>query len=400
MLIRKRTGQEVEFSKYKIRKAINSANEQASPINKITENELDSITNKIYSDYLNTNIIGSVEHIQDNIENELMSRGHYALAKDYITYRYQHSEDRKYNDLLSEAKSIVNANSAEVEGDNANKPYQLVQCRRDYLAGLVCKKLSDELFSEECNEAHKEGIIHIHDRDYSSLPMHNCCLIDLDDMLQNGTVIGNTFIASPKSFRTACTVASQIVCASSFSQYGGMSITLTHLAPFIDISRKNIIETYLDLKESLGKEKFDEFVERTLRKEIKDGVQTLQYQFITLSNASQSPFITVFMYLNEIDDSAIQLKKDLEILIEEVLNQRYKGVQCDDGTFVSPIFPKLIYVLSENNITKDSKYYYLTELAAKCTSKRLCPDYVSEKVMKEIRGACFTSMGERKLQLM
>ena len=347
----------------------------------------------------------SVEEIQDMVEDQLMAKGAFELARRYVRYRYNRSLVRKANTTDNRILSLIECNNEEVKQENSNKNPTVNSVQRDYMAGEVSRDLTRRmLLPADIVEADKEGIIHFHDSDYFAQHMHNCCLVNLEDMLQNGTVISDTLIERPHSFSTACNIATQIIAQVASNQYGGQSISLAHLAPFVQVSREKIRRETLAEIEELGvhptEEKINDIVEQRLRKEVNRGVQTIQYQVVTLLTTNgQAPFVTVFMYLNEAKNE--QEKHDLAMIIEETLKQRHKGVKNEKGVWITPAFPKLIYVLEEDNITEDSKYWYLTELAAKCTAKRMVPDYISEKVMlqskidKNGEGHCFTCMGCR-----
>ena len=347
----------------------------------------------------------NVEEIQDLVENQLMQSGAHNLARNYITYRYTRAMVRKSNTTDKQILSLIECNNEEVKQENSNKNPTINSVQRDYMAGEVSKDLCKRfLVPEEVMKAHDEGLIHFHDTDYFAQRMHNCDLVNLEDMLQNGTVISETMIEKPHSFSTACNIATQIIAQVASNQYGGQSITLSHLAPFVDVSRQKFLkeerERFKNLNIKISENKIKQIVEDRVRNEIVKGIQTIQYQVVTLMTTNgQAPFITVFMYLGEAKNE--QEKKDLAIMIEETLKQRYKGVKNQKGIYITPAFPKLIYVLEEDNIHEDSPYYYLTELAAKCSSKRLVPDYISEKKMKELKvdangdGQCYTCMGCR-----
>ena len=345
----------------------------------------------------------SVEEIQDMVENHIMAAGAFELARQYITYRYVQSLKRKANTTDEKILSLIECENEEVKQENSNKNPTVSSVQRDYMAGEVSKDLTERvLLSADVVEAHKQGILHFHDSDYFAQHMHNCDLVNLEDMLQNGTVISGTFIEKPHSFSTACNIATQIIAQVASSQYGGQSISLSHLAPFVDVSRKKICAQVEEEMEglSVSQERKDEIVDKRLRQEINKGVQTIQYQVVTLMTTNgQAPFITVFMYLNEAKNE--REKEDLAMIIEEMIRQRHQGVKNEAGVWITPAFPKLIYVLEEDNIKKGSKYYHLTELAAKCTAKRLVPDYISEKKMLELKvdkngeGHCYTCMGCR-----
>ena len=402
MNVIKRDGKEVSFSKEKVRIAIEKANEE-SRLNgekTLTKDEINIINKRIYETLRRNKRALSVEEIQDLIEKQIMKLGCFDLAKRYIVFRYKRNLIRKGNTTDESVLSLINHTNEDIKQENSNKNPMVISTQRDYMAGEVSKDLTHRiLLPPDVVEADKQGIIHFHDADYYAQQCHNCDLVNLEDMLQNGTVISGVKIDKPHSFSTACTIATQIIAQVASSQYGGQSITLTHLAPFVDISRqkiKNEVLTEMSLANSTVDEyNINEIVERRLKKEIEKGVQTIQYQVTTLMTTNgQAPFITVFMYLNEAKNE--QEKADLALIIEETIKQRYQGVKNEKGVWVTPAFPKLIYALEEDNISKDSKYYYLTELAAKCTAKRLVPDYISEKVMKKLKEEnCFPSMGCR-----
>lgn len=400
----KRDGREVEFDIRKIIQAISKANKEVGNVNPVAvlqNEEIEIIANKVDEKYnkLNSREV-SVEEIQDYVETSLMESNYYEVAKAYIRYRYQRELARKNNTTDNKLLSLISLSNEEIKQENSNKNPTIVSTQRDYMAGETSKDLSDRiLLPSDVVEADRLGVIHFHDKDYFAQPMHNCDLVNLEDMLQNGTVISDTLIEKPHSFSTACNIATQIIAQVASSQYGGQSITLAHLAPFVDISRQKIrketCEEIAELGGDVSEEKLNEIVEKRLRKEVNRGVQTIQYQVVTLMTTNgQAPFVTVFMYLNEAKNE--QEKKDLALIIEETLKQRHRGVKNEDGVWITPAFPKLIYVLEEDNITEGSKYWYLTELAAKCTAKRMVPDYISEKKMKELKqGNCFPVMGCR-----
>ncbi len=405
MKIIKRNGEEVIFDNQKIITAISKANKEVPLSEQLTEGQVCAIADAVEKKCLAENHEMNVEAIQDIVENEIMKAGAFEIAKKYITYRYQHQLMRKANSTDSQILSLLECQNEEVKQENSNKNSTVVSVQRDYMAGEVSKDITKRfLLDEDIVQAHEEGIIHFHDADYFAQHMHNCDLVNLDDMLQNGTVISGTKIDKPHSFSTACNIATQIIAQVASSQYGGQSISLTHLAPFVDISRQKIRREMLKIQETTGvkytDEQLSEIVELRLKDEITRGVQTIQYQVVTLMTTNgQSPFVTVFMYLNEARSE--QEKNDLAMIIEEVLKQRYQGVKNEAGFWVTPAFPKLIYVLEEDNITEGSKYYYLTELAARCTARRLVPDYISEKKMLELKvdangnGQCYPCMGCR-----
>lgn len=404
MRIIKRNGSEEDFNIEKIINAVKKAN--GSGEHKfLTDEQIEDVAD--YVEY-KCNKIGravSVEEIQDMVEDQLMAKGAFELARRYVRYRYNRSLVRKANTTDNRILSLIECNNEEVKQENSNKNPTVNSVQRDYMAGEVSRDLTRRmLLPADIVEADKEGIIHFHDSDYFAQHMHNCDLVNLEDMLQNGTVISDTLIERPHSFSTACNIATQIIAQVASNQYGGQSISLAHLAPFVQVSREKIRRETLAEIEELGvhptEEKINDIVEQRLRKEVNRGVQTIQYQVVTLLTTNgQAPFVTVFMYLNEAKNE--QEKHDLAMIIEETLKQRHKGVKNEKGVWITPAFPKLIYVLEEDNITEDSKYWYLTELAAKCTAKRMVPDYISEKVMlqskidKNGEGHCFTCMGCR-----
>ncbi len=400
MKIIKRSGAEVVFDRNKIRVAVSKANLQAPEGDRLSENQIDSIVDDIEIECHKQDHALNVEDIQDLVETLIMENGAYKVAKLYITYRYQHELMRTSNTTDAQILSLLEENNEEVKQENSNKNPTVVSVQRDYMAGEVSKDITRRFFlDQEIAQAHDEGIIHFHDADYFAQHMHNCDLVNLEDMLQNGTVISGTRIDRPHSFSTACNIATQIIAQVASCQYGGQSISLAHLAPFVDVSRKKIEKDIRDTIDETGieldEQQFKYMVERRLRSEITKGVQTIQYQVITLMTTNgQAPFVTVFMYLNEAKSE--QEKADLAIIIEEVLIQRTKGVKNEQGAWITPAFPKLIYVLEPDNIDETSKYYYLTELAAKCTAKRMVPDYISEKKMLELKdGNCYPCMGCR-----
>jgi anaerobic ribonucleoside-triphosphate reductase len=403
MKIIKRSGAEVVFDITKIIAAVSKANNVASEPNRLSREQINTIASHVEAQCSQINHAVSVEEIQDMVEDQIMAQGAYEVARKYITYRYVQSLKRQSNTTDERILSLIECNNEEVKQENANKNPTVNSVQRDYMAGEVSKDLTDRLLlPAEIVKAHREGIIHFHDADYFAQHMHNCDLVNLEDMLQNGTVISGTYIEKPHSFSTACNIATQIIAQVASNQYGGQSISLTHLAPFVDISRKKIAAEVE--KEFAGldvpAERKAAVVDARLRQEINRGVQTIQYQVVTLMTTNgQAPFITVFMYLNEARSE--QEKKDLAIIIEETIRQRYQGVKNEEGVWITPAFPKLIYVLEEDNIRPGTPYYYLTELAAKCTAKRMVPDYISEKKMLELKvdkngeGHCYTCMGCR-----
>ena len=405
MKIIKRNGQEAIFDEVKITNAIIGANKEVVETERLSEEEIDNITNDIKYKCQKMKRALSVEEIQNLVEDELMKLNAFSVARKYITYRFQRALARQSNTTDDQILSLIECANEEVKQENSNKNPTVNSVQRDYMAGEVSKDLTRRiLLPEDIVKAHDEGLIHFHDADYFSQHMHNCDLVNLEDMLQNGTVISETMIEKPKSFSTACNVATQIIAQVASSQYGGQSITLSHLAPFVDVSRqkfrKEVKEEFETIGLELDDEKIKALAEERLKKEITKGVQTIQYQVVTLMTTNgQAPFITVFMYLNEVPEG--RLRDDLAMIIEETLKQRMKGVKNEKGVYITPAFPKLIYALQENNIEPNSQYYYLTELAARCSAKRLVPDYISEKVMKELKvdqngnGQCYPSMGCR-----
>ena len=406
MKIIKRNGSEAVFDITKIISAISKANKVVPEAQRLTKQQIIEISDHVQEVCFARGHAMNVEEIQDIVEDAIMATGAYEVARKYITYRYVQSLKRTHNTTDDKILSLIECNNEEVKQENSNKNPTVNSVQRDYMAGEVSKDLTMRmLLPPEIVKAHEEGIIHFHDADYYAQHLHNCDLVNLDDMLQNGTVISGTLIEKPHSFSTACNIATQIIAQVASSQYGGQSISLTHLAPFVDVSRKKIrrdVEAEMqDLGINPGEEKISEIVEKRLREEIKRGVQTIQYQVVTLMTTNgQAPFITVFMYLNEAGDNQ-RLKSDLAIVIEEMLRQRYQGVKNEAGVWITPAFPKLIYVLENDNIYEGQPYYYLTKLAAKCTAKRMVPDYISEKKMLEYKvdkngeGHCFTCMGCR-----
>lgn len=405
MKIIKRNGQEAIFDEVKITNAIIGANKEVVETERLSEEEIDNITNDIKYKCQKMKRALSVEEIQNLVEDELMKLNAFSVARKYITYRFQRALARQSNTTDEQILSLIECANEEVKQENSNKNPTVNSVQRDYMAGEVSKDLTRRiLLPEDIVKAHDEGLIHFHDADYFSQHMHNCDLVNLEDMLQNGTVISETMIEKPKSFSTACNVATQIIAQVASSQYGGQSITLSHLAPFVDVSRQKfrseVKEEFKAIGIELDDEKINALAEERLKKEITKGVQTIQYQVVTLMTTNgQAPFITVFMYLNEVPEG--RLRDDLAMIIEETLKQRMKGVKNEKGVYITPAFPKLIYALQENNSEPDSQYYYLTELAARCSAKRLVPDYISEKVMKELKvdqngnGQCYPSMGCR-----
>ena len=399
MKIIKRNGSEVAFDITKIIVAITKANDSVEEVDRMTPVQIQRIAESVELQCQKIGRAPTVEEIQDMVEHYIMAHGAFEVAKHYITYRYTRSLVRKSNTTDDKILSLIECNNEEAKQENSNKNPVVNSTQRDYMAGEVSRDLSERiLLPQEIVEAHREGIIHFHDSDYYAQHMHNCDLVNLEDMLQNGTVITGTLIERPHSFATACNIATQIVAQVASNQYGGQSISLTHLAPFVEVSRQKIRKIVQGEMASIGvdpgEEKISELVETRLREEIRRGVQTIQYQVVTLLTTNgQAPFITVFMYLNEARNE--REKKDLAMIIEEMLLQRYQGVKNEKGIWVTPAFLKLIYTLEDDNIHEDSPYWYLTELAAKCTARRMVPDYISEKKMKELKGDVYTCMGCR-----
>ena len=410
LFIMKRSGERVPFDASKIVKAIEKANAEVTvPIEKMEKSKIEQIAEQIKRDAENAGRDLSVEEIQDKVENAIMISGYCSLARLYITYRYKHNLDRKVSTLDKKIESLIDVkvqtdgsvrgSNEEVNQENSNKDPKVLSVQRDYMAGEWSREYTNRnLLPEDVVNAHRNGLIHVHDTDYMAQPEHNCCLINLEDMLQNETCISGTKIERPKSFMTASTVASQIIAQVASSQYGGQTISLAHLAPFVDISRQKILKRLSKEMSDIGievtEEKLKELAEKEVRKEVENGCQTLQYQLITLQTTNgQAPFVTVFMYLNEAKNE--REKEDLALLIEVMFKQRMLGVKDSSGYYITPAFPKLIYCLQEDNIREDGKYWYLTELAAKCTAKRMVPDYISEKKMLELKGDVYPSMGCR-----
>jgi anaerobic ribonucleoside-triphosphate reductase len=410
LFIMKRSGERVPFNESKIVRAIEKANAEVTiPLEKMSAEKIAEIAAQIRRDAENAGRDLSVEEIQDKVEDSLMIAGYCTLARLYITYRYKHNLDRKKSTLDKKIESLINVKvnkdgsvsggNEEVNQENSNKDTKVLSVQRDYMAGEWSREYTNRnLLPEDVVNAHRSGLIHVHDTDYMAQPEHNCCLINLEDMLQNETCISGTKIERPKSFMTASTVASQIIAQVASSQYGGQTISLAHLAPFVDISRQKILKRLSKEMSDIGievtEEKLKELAEKEVRKEVENGCQTLQYQLITLQTTNgQAPFVTVFMYLNEAKNE--REKEDLALLIEVMFKQRMLGVKDSSGYYITPAFPKLIYCLQEDNISEDGKYWYLTELAAKCTAKRMVPDYISEKKMLELKGDVYPSMGCR-----
>lgn len=405
MKIIKRNGSEMRFDELKITAAIEKANNEVVETERLSDEDIDNITNNVKYQCEKMRRALSVEEIQNLVENEIMKLNAFAVARKYITYRYKRALVRKANTTDEQILSLIECDNEEVKQENSNKNPTVNSVQRDYMAGEVSKDITKRLLlPDHIVKAHEEGIIHFHDTDYFAQHMHNCCLVNLEDMLQNGTVISETMIERPKSFSTACNIATQIIAQVASSQYGGQSISLAHLAPFVDVSRQKFRKEVRNEFEQEGIEVTDqqvnELAEYRVRKEINRGVQMIQYQVITLMTTNgQAPFVTVFMYLNEVEDG--QTKEDLALIIEETLKQRIVGVKNEQGIYVTPAFPKLIYVLEEDNVREGTKYWELTKLAARCTAKRMVPDYISEKKMLEFKvdtngeGHCYTCMGCR-----
>lgn len=400
LYIMKRSGQRVPFDRSKIINAIRKANHAMSmPSEQLSDDAIETIATNIQRLAKRTNRDFSVEEIQNLVENELMESGKHNLARAYITYRYTHNERRKASTLDNRIKALIEGTSEDAKQENSNKNPTILSVQRDYMAGEWSRHYTEtELLPPDIVEAHKDGIIHFHDSDYFAQHEHNCELINLDDMLQNGTKLSGTPIYKPRSFRTACNLASQIVSSVASLQFGGQTITLSHLAPFVDVSRQKIRKRLMEECKAehidASFEQICNMAEKELAKEIEDGCQIIQYQLITLQTTNgQAPFVTVFMYLHEVPEG--QLRDDLATIIEVMLRQRYQGINTGNGVFLTPAFPKLIYVLQEDNIDPGTPYYYLTELAAKCTAKRMVPDYISEKIMLELKGDVYPCMGCR-----
>ncbi len=399
MNVIKRSGEEVVFDAEKISAAIHKANDATEASKRISDEKVDEIAGRVVDQCRSVNRSIAVEEIQDLVENELMGEKAFTVAHNYITYRYERALVRRANTTDKKILSLLERNNEEAKQENSNKNPTVNSTQRDYMAGEVSKDITKRfLLPKEIWEAHEKGIIHFHDSDYFAQPMHNCCLINLEDMLQNGTVISGTEIDKPHSFATACNIATQIIAQVASNQYGGQTITLAHLAPFVDISRQKYREAVRAEMEAAGVEvaedKINSIAETRVRKEIRDGVQTIQYQIITLMTTNgQAPFVTIFMYLDEVPEGKV--RDDLALIIEEMLKQRMLGVKNEKGVYITPAFPKLIYALDEDNIHEDSKYYYLTKLAAECTAKRMVPDYISAKIMKKLKGDVYPCMGCR-----
>ncbi|MGB4657817.1 MAG: anaerobic ribonucleoside-triphosphate reductase, partial [Mobilitalea sp.] len=405
MKIIKRSGNEDIFDVSKIIEAVRKANNSVTDVERMSEEQILTVAHNVEESSMKMSRCPNVEEIQDFVEMQIMDQRAFKVASNYITYRYKHELVRKSNSTDEQILSLLECNNEEIKQENSNKNPTVNSVQRDYMAGEVSKDITKRfLLPEKIVAAHELGIIHFHDSDYFAQRMHNCCLVNLEDMLQNGTVISETRIDKPKSFSTACNIATQIIAQIASSQYGGQSITLSHLVPFVEVSRQKYrIEVRTELMEQgieVSEEKINAIAEHRVKLEIKQGVQMIQYQVITLMTTNgQAPFVTVFMYLNEAPEGT--QKEDLALMIEEMLRQRIKGVKNEKNVYITPAFPKLIYVLEDNNIHEDSKYYYLTKLAAECTAKRMVPDYISEKKMRELKvdkngdGQCYACMGCR-----
>lgn len=399
MKIIKRSGQENIFDGEKITIAVKKANAEVEEASKLSESQVEGVRENVEEFCRNMGRALSVEEIQDLVENEIMKTGKYEVARKYITYRYKRALVRQANTTDDQILSLIECDNEEVKQENSNKNPTVNSVQRDYMAGEVSKDITKRfLLPPDIVRAHEEGIIHFHDSDYFAQHMYNCCLVNLEDMLQNGTVISETLIERPRSFSTACNIATQAIAQIASNQYGGQSITLSHLVPFVDVSRqkylKEVAKEFAAAGIELDREKIEKIAEIRVREEVRRGVQVIQYQVITLMTTNgQAPFITVYMYLNEVPEG--RTRDDLAMVIEEMLNQRIQGVKNEKGVWITPAFPKLIYVLEEDNVDKNGRYYYLTELAAKCTAKRLVPDYISEKIMLREKGDVYPCMGCR-----
>jgi len=399
MKIIKRSGKEVGFDISKIMAAVQKANREVSEADRMTEKQIDVISDNVEKICMSMTHTPSVEEIQDMVENQIMKQLAFEVARKYITYRYKRALIRKSNSTDEQILTLIECNNEEVKQENSNKNPVVNSVQRDYMAGEVSKDITKRfLLDPDIVRAHEEGIIHFHDADYFAQHMHNCCLVNLEDMLQNGTVISETMIDKPKIFSTACNIATQSIAQIASSQYGGQSITLSHLAPFVDVSRQKlrriVTKEFQDAGVVLTEEQINDIAEMRVQEEIERGVQMIQYQVITLMTTNgQAPFVTVFMYLNEVPEG--RTRDDLALIIKEMLKQRILGVKNEKGVYITPAFPKLIYVLQENNITEGSEYWEITKLAAECTAKRMVPDYISEKIMKELKGDVYPCMGCR-----
>ena len=400
MKIIRRSGIEDEFNPQKIEDAIRKANNSVPLVDRLSEKHIHRIVEDVVEECEGLTHSPSVEEVQDMVENHIMGMRAFKVAHNYITYRYRRALVRKSNSTDEQILSLLECNNEEVKQENSNKNPTVNSVQRDYMAGEVSKDITKRfLLAQDIVEAHEKGIIHFHDADYFAQHMHNCCLVNLEDMLQNGTVISETMIETPKSFATACNIATQAIAQIASSQYGGQSISLSHLAPFVDVSRQKIRKEVIEELQEAGVEPAEDtvkrLVEKRVRNEVRQGVQIIQYQVTTLMTTNgQAPFITVFMYLGEVEDGP--LKEDLAMVIEETLHLRIRGVKNEKGVYITPAFPKLIYVLEEDNVKEGTKYFELTKLAAKCTAKRMVPDYISEKMMRELKkGYCYPCMGCR-----
>lgn len=395
MKVIKRNGSEVDFHSEKIANAIRKANREVAERDQLNGIRLALVAANVVDKCSDLNRAVSVEEIQEIVETELMKAGAFEVAKHYIRYRYDHTLKRNHNTTDAAILALIEQDNEEVKQENSNKNPTIVSTQRDYMAGEVSKDLTRRVFlPEDIKDAHDNGLIHFHDADYFAQHMHNCDLVNLEDMLQNGTVISGTLIEKPHTFSTACNIATQIIAQVASSQYGGQSISLAHLAPFVQASREKFRKDYAQLLSYMGLDQYYDFIETLVYKDIVKGVQTIQYQVVTLMTTNgQAPFITVYLNINEVPEG--QTREDLAIVIEEVLRQRIEGVKNEVGVWITPAFPKLIYVLDENNVRPGSEYYYLTELSAKCTAKRMVPDYISAKIMRELKGDVYTCMGCR-----
>ena len=399
MNVIKRSGEEVVFDSSKIENAVKKANAATDPSARVDEEDLNKIIERVVERCNSLSRAVSVEEIQDMVENELMSSQIFQVARNYITYRYERALVRTANTTDKQILSLIGRSNEEAKQENSNKNPTVNSTQRDYMAGEVSKDITRRfLLPADIYEAHDTGIIHFHDSDYFAQPMYNCCLVNLEDMLQNGTVISETKIEKPHSFATACNIATQIIAQVASNQYGGQTVTLSHLAPFVDVSRqkyrKVVAEEFSEAGIEVSEEKINAVAEKRLRAEIKSGIQTIQYQIITLMTTNgQAPFVTIYMYLDEVEEG--QTRDDLALCIEEMLKQRMQGVKNEKGVWITPAFPKLIYVLDEDNVEEGSKYYDLTRLAAECTAKRMVPDYISAKLMRELKGDVYGCMGCR-----
>ena len=399
MNIIKRSGEQVPFDASKIEAAIMKANNSVAESERMRPVTIHLIVNSVVEECRLLGRAPGVEEIQDMVENHIMEQNAFNVARSYITYRYKRAVVRKSNTTDRQILSLIDCCNEEAKQENSNKDPVINAVQRDYMAGEVSKDITKRfLLPEDVAAAHEEGIIHFHDADYFAQHMHNCCLINLEDMLQNGTVISETMIERPKSFITACNIATQAIAQVASNQYGGQSITLSHLAPFVDVSRQKIRKRSKEMFSSLGisctEEQLEAFVENKTREEVKQGIQTIQYQVTTLMTTNgQAPFVTVFMYLDEVPEG--RLRDDLALIIEETLRQRILGVKNEKGVYITPAFPKLIYALDEDNVREGTKYFYLTRLAAQCTAKRMVPDYISAKKMRELKGDVYPCMGCR-----